>query len=1204
MNSLIKKKRLIVLFSVLLLLASYLVIDQVQKKGIYIGSLQNDTNRLANRIPDENDSASIIRRKLLGIKSNEWKTMPTAAKTSFWVQNEKNRLLELFDGQNFDLMILPTQEKNISIDRVSRLSFSRFIAEELRQKTTFKIMPVELTQRLLGERSYHFSDEDLLDLSSRFRIKYLVSPFFHNNSISIVVSDTKTKKVEGFFNLEPGDSYEYLELFGFIESSKIVDKIVPLIHAEKQSGEKFVSQVNLRIPETLAELTHDQNDPIKQAANLQLLAFLTPNSDEYERRRLFERSLVALKRSDQQHESYRLLKARAIYYLFRRPAAIKLLKDANDPAERAFLAYMHGNYLPQLTLTQDIENDYLKLLSVIELKQIAFEFGINSDDVKLPQDYSPAWKNLFNNTIKTNDYWYAPRNMLFFSELTGLFPKFDLIFNSSVKNKAIGGETNLRGLADTIFEGVFANYLTEYRSDLCCVYGDGVVTEYDLLKFYRNLGIGNLVKKLHKTAVYQARQKPTLDLIDEYETLFKDNHAMLYYKMLALENRVENSSAIERPNNIRKLLETSKKLAELSSGMNFFSIKAGFLINNFMVEYLASNQQQGVANYEYRPEVDYFYRANSDWPSGVKFQLYVGEFSAYDYTNTDFDLFKRHYDSARDATAKAAALEEIEKRFDGHPQKTLFLSERLIAQGDKVAAVELLTQAIKNKASSWPIYFGLGQYLIQTGLYEEGANVFLDYPEFKKPNPRNPVSVSYRAFEAGSLLFWRGIPDLAKPLYEISANLKTGSQASITSALRLEILEGNFLKAIQLAQFGARRYNSAYRYRDFFSLMSVLGGVDDAMTGFDQLSSRIIEPQIWSVVFIAHRMKGYDFEQEVAWINNQKKKPKLARLASRYVTLSGAVDRQINAEYSKGLEEISKVTPRNWESAYTFRKGDLITYFDNDLQKALQKGSIGFRAIKGVPQCPPDKDWYEWCKENFNQFIDIDRSFLNAYFHLRQKKFSKAYKTFLQHIRHFGSGRYKLETDPLVLSYFALAAAGVDKIETFELFLQERYEKKNLMPFDYLLAKSVIMASKGNSDESLMFLNQAFNTRPHTDNRAVFSYYQILELTEFLFQMTEDTRFISLGLDWAQRFRRIQPQYSWAHSFVAKYSADERKRIEATAFALYLDPNSAWLSSVQQNIKETAAKWWEKNNPFNPSKMSRGKLTQSSIQLHTRVGPT
>ena len=111
-------------------------------------------------------------------------------------------------------------------------------------------------------------------------------------------------------------------------------------------------------------------------------------------------------------------------------------------------------------------------------------------------------------------------------------------------------------------------------------------------------------------------------------------------------------------------------------------------------------------------------------------------------------------------------------------------------------------------------------------------------------------------------------------------------------------------------------------------------------------------------------------------------------------------------------------------------------------------------------------------------------------------------------------------------------------------------------------------------------LLKTFNHRPHTENRLFFSWYQILELCELLYQETNDEKFIRLGLRWAQNYQVIQPMFAYAYGFEAKYTKDAQRRLQALATTLYLDRDSAFNSHFSQQVKRKAAPWMEKHNPF------------------------
>jgi hypothetical protein len=60
----------------------------------------------------------------------------------------------------------------------------------------------------------------------------------------------------------------------------------------------------------------------------------------------------------------------------------------------------------------------------------------------------------------------------------------------------------------------------------------------------------------------------------------------------------------------------------------------------------------------------------------------------------------------------------------------------------------------------------------------------------------------------------------------------------------------------------------------------------------------------------------------------------------------------------------------------------------------------------------------------------------------------------------------------------------------------------------------------------------------------------------------------------------VHPTYSWAYSVEAQYSKNPRDVTRATALALYLDPLSPRLASLDAGTLSAARAWLKANNPF------------------------
>jgi hypothetical protein len=131
-----------------------------------------------------------------------------------------------------------------------------------------------------------------------------------------------------------------------------------------------------------------------------------------------------------------------------------------------------------------------------------------------------------------------------------------------------------------------------------------------------------------------------------------------------------------------------------------------------------------------------------------------------------------------------------------------------------------------------------------------------------------------------------------------------------------------------------------------------------------------------------------------------------------------------------------------------------------------------------------------------------------------------------------------------------------------------------------LLTKAILAAGKKENDEALRALQQAFNIHPFTGSRLFDTWYELVETCEWLYVNFGDKRYLDLGMKWAKSYQVIQPMYSWAYAFEAKYAQNTEARKRALALALYLDRNSERIANIPESEKQNARKWLEYNNPF------------------------
>jgi len=206
--------------------------------------------------------------------------------------------------------------------------------------------------------------------------------------------------------------------------------------------------------------------------------------------------------------------------------------------------------------------------------------------------------------------------------------------------------------------------------------------------------------------------------------------------------------------------------------------------------------------------------------------------------------------------------------------------------------------------------------------------------------------------------------------------------------------------------------------------------------------------------------------------------------------------------------------------------------------------------------------------------------FASGYNHLRNENYSQA-------LDDFHLSEISLTTSNYFLPYLTWAAVKakkqdivtpyLDKIKkdiASNLSLYERYR------FDYELSNAFILAGNGDHDRAISQLKTAFNNRVISNTRPFFTWYQLVEACEWLFEDTKEKRYKKLAIEWARKYQIARPDLSWAYAVEARYTDDPKKRIRALALTLYLDKNSQRISHFTKDQKNEAFEWLDNNNPF------------------------
>ncbi|MEW8217175.1 MAG: hypothetical protein AB2770_02380 [Candidatus Thiodiazotropha taylori] len=1108
---------------------------------------------------------------------------------SEWESEQSNKHYGNLVADKYNLIVLPVQLREHCCDRVGTMMSARWLSKEIESLTNYKVMSPELAQRLLGERRRSFDVESVKKLAQEsgadIVATYLFNEFKYdgdaedNKLLVVLVNSSGEISKLSHHNLQKITPEMPLENIIRKMSTKITKKLF----AEELTNESdytlgssgHISNYNL--PTNLGRLLDHALSPIENAAYLQLFALLSPSILSYERDRIFERSLMALDDVNPSVPNYNLLKARAQFYLTRKPLAIKTLENPISPSELGFRAYMSGNYPDLKRYVKQINEPLLKLMGYIELKEVQYEYKISDDyDIsdKLQEDY---WKNLIRIVARDKDIWFVEDNISFFSSIRGLFKEFDEFYDKSITAHFVSGEMNYFEDSDPILEKVLYYGNLGITQSFCCLQYTKYLEVNDIWRLYRNLALSNALRSLERSVNVHASYGTAYKKATKLEPILSGHPIFTRLYAQATQGMASKKSGKEKEFFYKKAISLADKVIAYSGAADF-DVLSSELVKKEILEILPKLREK----YKY----SFMAIESMDVPRGyivlAKRALSANSVKALPYDHTNFNILK--YTALNKNWSDENLIKYLQKRYNGHPEHTSFLADKMIESNRTNEAIDLLKSVIEKDNSDWNAHDTLGKLLIENSEYIDAEKVYSSYSGFLSDVDSQRVDLSNKAYDAGNRFYWTGRHEEAKKFYSIAGSLETGAESGYASLQRIAMMDHDYQTALGYSFRRGKRYNSRYGYRDYLAMLHLLGEHNEAVSGFTSLVSRYDSPPLWTSLLIGQRIQSDsqdDYHNLVGEILTNS--PEFMQLqAARYVFLSRVTDRLPS---ETDLHEIPEILSSN--KPYRIQNS-IIQKIKNELELGNTFVSCG----DSMQECDKKLHNSTGIPVKNNQFNKY-KNYLDAYISFKNNQYELAFEAYLKNdeidpimtsdTEYNKNG--KLNSILIVnhtLPYLAMSALMSDK-DKFLQSLRKSLKGKHLTKesaFDTLLTESIISASDEQWDKSLDYLKKAFNKRPHTKWRPIYSWYQITEITEWLYLLSNDRRFIVLALEWAKNYQVIQPQFSWAYAFEALYGNNRKDKIKSAAFAQYLDQGSYWLSKVPDDIKRQGKEWWKKNNPF------------------------
>ncbi len=1119
-----------------------------------------------------------------------------AAGESDWLLRESQRYRELLQSRDYDALVVPFFGAGDTLDAPGRTLLARVLAEKLESTGEFRVADPGLVEKALGAPARFVPDQKVFELARALGVsRLIVGEVSHDRAYTMTVKLSVTSSETGDFRGRGASRKEFDPVnlrFSDVDlphsvfadtAAKWAEQIAGVKPREARKVKNSLQKAE-QLPSSIEELVSlSKSSALEEARQLVFLGVLYPwTIDSRSRDHAFERALLALDRSQHRSREYRLLKAIALTNLNRRPAALDALGRPQSPAEEAMHAYLMGD-LPRLeSAVGQIDDAVFGLIALLQRQSLRYAFDRpagREDVVSLLENY-PVWGPLIAQRYLDGDPWASGEQALTKVAadmlLPGISPTIQQVVAGIMPVSQADGNYRIADATERHTLNALQLYGEEALAEQARRegYGPNVI---DVIELIRDTTLAQAINEIRADRDWRNQIDAAVDLQNRYGSIYASN------PQFAMQEGITYRSGFFSRNQrhpggsygAEKGLELNAKAYIWNPVQSLNSIKIAHLVDDAFPMLKVMNQrekEQALYLYDF-PSVYYWrwdnLRKEAD-PRG-----YAEQCLRYMIDQVGCMLYSLNATKEPNERKTLAQMykDELETRFIGSPERLEVMKEVRKALDPDFTDFDAYREAIEAGSADWEPYFEVGNGLLKSGDYEAALGAFIQFPGFHDSGSVGSAALSNQSYESGSNLYWAGAWEQAEPLYRIAAGLDTGSSASLASESRLALLESDWAGAMEPTLRRAKRFNSVYAYRDYIALLHFTGNHESAWTMFNQ---KLWDPggvQLWTGAYLGHRMQAASHEEIVEWAASPSRgyKANLQKnsgvpMAMRYIVLTSVVDRKVPLTLHKTIRKL--YPDASWEP--TIIPAELLLPED---EFPLPDPYEGFRRLAQSAE---------------------------ALVALSKEQYGEAYSL----LDGMGPPGYLQEFMP----HYALAALRTGNTENLERYLEassQRYSRISSwselrdIQFHDNLATALVAGFQKRFEESHEYLNAALNFRPFTLNRSIFTYYQLLEVAEWLYEETQEEVYREFIADKARRFQKIQPIYPWAYAFSARWAPTREERIRAAAATLLLDPGSWRLSLMPASERKEADKWIESNgDPFAPAQGS-AEVADISARNHS-----
>lgn len=1090
-----------------------------------------------------------------------------------WLAEQQTRAMEALESLTFDVLVVPTQARGMSLDAHARSLMTLQLVSTLSDQSDLKVADPVLVSQALGAHRRQFDAEDVSGLAEKLGVSKIV--------ISDVTHDGGGKFRYRMGIRAPGESLE-LGIEGDYFSGDLAfnDQIIPYFRfndiapqvAERIAGELAwpkVFSIDAEVvdfPEDVASFASPEND-LLAAHYLQFMGVLSSRRIiDRPRDMMFERSLVLLGGVTDESAHWRLLYARALFYSNRRPVAVALIPDPKTPEERAFVAFLNGDLDALQDELSNIESPLLATIARIESERLRYQYD-GAEDIDLARasyDENATWGLMVYTAMLDEFVWQSFSPYVVKVAADVLLPIDRFSMQTLQASKSV---TDEEPDAYEIAELTLRHAKTSDRDEETppgSLLGPRLLDVTDTL---RAQIVGQIYLEISRWHRPQGRPDYSIAAANYFEPLMAGHPSYLIMASTVTGAEAQKKRGAEQVSFQRRRHQLMRDGIITNEGLSADSL--GYSLNPDWAFHRYS---------EYPRATKLLLTYVNDWPmppgpvqGGDSHFQAVANLNCVERSNSDirclYNLKSLFNGSDEGRVWLLDMAKKTEHRFKGSAYRASVIGGIYLLNNEEEAANSIFDEVIESGSMEWMPYETKALEHIREQRSNEALEVFQRYPGFADENSTSRVSLANAAHDAGIALFMAGHYDLAIPLYRLSASYQSGSYKAILSEAHLALIEADYEEAIKQSLQNIRAYDSRRPRLDVIGLALITDQEDVAKAVADGATDVLDSAVVWDGLLVANRAANMETDLHLRWsfetAEDVDGKERL-NAAVRYSLLSAVLDRNgPDSDVVALMESLDSREPTiRLGTGETNRHGNLVaapTYVRTRLPVGPNEPDSTIRSF-GV-------------------------SMTEAMVAINRREYKEARLLLDSATDYFDLGMF--------LPFYAIAsmkendsARLEDYLESLQTANLQKFAKnptKDGVYFSEFVTKAVISAFEGMHDDAIDLLRRAAADVPWSDEQWIYPRYVLSEVGRILFEESGDEQYRYFTVGFARTSAVYQPYMAYNHAFIAMMSNDREERVTALARVLTLDPQSRSISKANEDELAAAIKLAEEGYPMPPN---------------------